>query len=89
MKKEGPERVTLWRENEEGELEIDFNHPLSDGFGIPAIVIHCPIEAKFKKYSGIAQYGNRVIGISFDKCAQSCSYFDSLDFSQAIICKYR
>ena len=88
MKKERPERVTLWRENEGGELEIDFKHPLSDGFGIPAVVINCPIETRFKVYAGIDQYGNKVRGVSFDECAQSCCCFDCLDFSQAIICRY-
>jgi hypothetical protein len=81
-----PERVTLWGENADGDFEIYFGHPLSDGFGIPAVVVKCPNERNFTKHSGLTEYGDKVTGVSFDECSQ-CPYFLGLDFSQVIICK--
>lgn len=86
MKKgEKPYRVTLWARGANGEMEIDFKHPLSDGFGIPAVVVGCPQAKQLDKYDGLDECGEKVVGISFDECCD-CPYFDSLDFSQAIIC---
>jgi hypothetical protein len=50
MKVEKPRRVTLWRRNKAGEMEINFKHPLSDGFGIPAIVAECPNKKNFSRH---------------------------------------
>jgi len=82
-----PHRIVVHRMINEFEVEIDFNHELSDGFGIPAVVVACPLEVKLKKYSGYDEYGNKVIGISFDECT-NCSYFNGLGFGQEINCLY-
>jgi len=81
-----PRRVTLWKLNKFGEYEIDYNHELSDGFGIPAVVVGCPLEHSFEIYSGIDECGDTVMGISFDECS-CCPSFISLDLSQAIMCE--
>jgi len=84
-----PHRVTLWK-NE----EIDYNHVLSDGYGIPAIVIGCPIERKFKEYAGEGEYagedeyGDEVKGIGFDDCTD-CEFFEGFGFGQEIYCTYK
>lgn len=87
MKKKGvlkrPYRITLWK-NE----EIDYRHPLSDGYGIPAVVINCPIENEFAIHQGRDEYGDKIKGISFDECSE-CRYFDSFGFGQEIICWYK
>jgi hypothetical protein len=87
MNVEKAHRVTLWRKNKEGEMEINFKHSLSDGFGIPAIVVGCPNKKIFNEHEGLDEYGSKVVGINFDECSE-CQYFDGLDFSQAIICKF-
>ena len=60
--REIPHRVTLWKNG-----DIDYEHTLSDGFGIPAVVTGCPIE-EVDKYTGEDEYGEEVQGISFDEC---------------------
>jgi len=88
MRKMQPHRVVLHKKINEFETEIDFGHELSDGFGIPAVVINCPIEKKFKKYKGFDEYGEKVEGISFDDC-MDCPYFGGLGSGQEILCFYR
>jgi len=88
MRKRGmPRRVTLWKGNEGEGLEINYEHTLSDGFGIPAIVVGCPITEKFVKYEGIDEYGYKVKGISFDDCT-NCQFFEEFGFGQEIYCTY-
>jgi len=82
-----PYRITLWRKNEGNEIQIDFTHCLSNGFGIPAVVINCPIEKNFELYKGLNEYGEYVEGINFDECS-SCKYFDSFGFGQEIYCMH-
>ncbi|MBE9513157.1 MAG: hypothetical protein IMY77_03785 [Chloroflexi bacterium] len=82
-RKEVPHRVTLW-ENE----DIDYNHVLSDGFGIPAVVISCPIESEFGKYTGKDEYAEEVEGISFDDC-MDCGFFGGFGLGQEIYCTYK
>lgn len=82
-----PKRVTLWKGNEAEGLEINYEHILSDGFGIPAIVRGCPIAKKFPKYEGVDEYGNKVKGISFDDCSD-CQFFEKFGFGQEIYCTY-
>ena len=75
--------------DEEFGVEIDFEHELSDGFGIPSVVVGCPIESKFsEKYKGYDEYGDKIEGISFDDC-ESCPYFGGLGYGQEIICFYK
>ncbi len=81
--REMPHRVTLWK-NE----DIDYEHALSDGFGIPAVVMGCPIEEEFDKYMGDDEYGDEVQGISFDEC-MGCEFFDGFGFGQEIYCTYK
>jgi len=83
-----PERVTLWSRTKTCGMEINYSHPLSDGYGIPAIVAGCPIQAMFSTHEGMDEYESRVEGISFDDCID-CAYFRGLDLSQAIMCEYR
>jgi hypothetical protein len=80
--REQPHRVTLWDED-----EIDFEHELSDGFGIPALVIFCPLEDEGEIYSGVDEFGDKVEGISFDDC-MSCEHFDGFGFGQEIYCSF-
>ena len=88
MKKMTPHRVVLYKKINEFEVEVDFEHELSDGFGIPSIVINCPIEEKFEKYKGYDEYGEEVEGISFDECID-CPYFGGLGSGQEILCFYK
>lgn len=83
-----PERVTLWRRTKTCGMEINYSHPLSDGYGIPAIVVRCPIQPRFSNHDGMDEYGCGVEGISFDECI-GCCYFGGLDLSQAIMCRYQ
>jgi len=85
MREESPHRIVLHKKINKFETEVDFNHELSDGFGIPAIVVGCPIEERFRKYRGYDEYGDKVRGISFDKC-MNCCYFGGLGSGQEIIC---
>ena len=77
-----PHRVTLWKNG-----HIDYGHILSDGYGIPAVVIGCPTERKFKKYTGKDEYGDKVRGVSFDDCTE-CEFFQEFGFGQEIYCTY-
>jgi hypothetical protein len=79
-KREQPHRITLWEDD-----EIDYNHELSDGFGIPAIVVFCPLDSDSDIYSGNDEFGDNVEGVSFDDC-MSCEYFGGLGFGQEILC---
>ena len=81
-RKEVPHRVTLCENG-----DIDYNHILSDGFGIPAVVISCPIESEFEKYTGNDEYADKVEGISFDDC-MDCEFFGGLGSGQEIDCIY-
>lgn len=87
MRKTQPHRVALHKKINEFETEINFEHELSDGFSIPAVIINCPIEKKFKKYRGFDGYGEKVEGINFDDC-MNCPYFGGLGFGQEILCFY-
>lgn len=78
-----PHRVTLWKKG-----NIDYSHVLSDGYGIPAIVIGCPQEKKFEKFSGRNEDGDRVKGISFDDCID-CKFFRGFGLGQEIFCNYK
>jgi len=83
MRKEGmPHRITLWRNG-----DIDYRHVLSDGYGIPAVVVGCPMTRKFKKYAGKDEYRDKVRGISFDDCTD-CEFFEEFGFGQEIFCAY-
>jgi len=87
MKKgEMPHRITLWTSGD-GNIDIDYEHVLSDGYGIPAVVAGCPIGRKFKKYAGKNEYGDKVKGISFDDCTD-CEFFEEFGFGQEIFCTY-
>lgn len=88
MKGLTPYRIVLHKKINEFDFEVDFEHELSDGFGIPSIVINCPLEKKFEKYKGYDEYGEEVEGISFDECT-NCSYFGGLGFGQEILCFYK
>jgi len=81
-KREMPHRITLWEKG-----DIDYGHILSDGYGIPAVVVGCPRERKFKKYAGNDEYGDKVGGISFDDCSD-CEFFQEFGFGQEIYCTY-
>lgn len=81
--KEIPYRVTLWKNG-----DVDYQHVLSDGFGIPAIVTSCPNGKKFKKYGGKDEDGERVKGIDFDECME-CDYFQGLGFGDEIYCAHK
>ena len=87
MKERKPYRVVIHRKINKFETEIDFEHELSDGFGIPSIVVDCPLKRKFKKYKGYDEYGDKVEGIDFDEC-MDCPYFGGLGFGQEILCFY-
>lgn len=78
-----PHRITLWK-NE----DIDYGHILSDGYGIPAIVVGCPLQKKLGKYAGKDEYGDKVKGISFDGCSD-CESFEGFGFGQEIYCTYK
>lgn len=82
-RREMPHRVTLW-ENE----DIDYGHILSDGYGIPALVVGCPMEVEFDRYTGKDEYGDEVEGISFDDC-MNCEFFDGFGLGQEICCTYK
>ena len=83
MRKRGmPHRITLWKNG-----DIDYGHLLSDGYGIPAVVIGCPMGRKFRKYAGKDEYGDKVKGISFDDCTD-CEFFEEFGFGQEIFCTY-
>ncbi len=79
-----PHRVTLWIN---GDGDIDYGHILSDGCGIPAVVVGCPMERQSKKYAGRDEYGNKVRGISFDDCID-CKFSEGFGFGQEIYCTY-
>lgn len=87
MKEKRPHRIVVHRKINEFETEVDFEHELSDGFGIPAIVINCPLESKFEKHKGYDEYGEEIEGINFDEC-MDCPYFGELGFGQEILCFY-
>lgn len=87
MKNVNPYRVVLHKKINRFETEIDFDHEISDGFGIPSIVVGCPLERKFRKYKGYNEYGEKVKGINFDEC-MDCEYFEGLGFGQEILCLY-
>lgn len=81
MKKgEMAHRITLWKNG-----DIDYRHVLSDGYGIPAVVVGCPMERKFKKYAGKDEYGDKVKGVSFDGCID-CEFFEGFGLGQEIFC---
>jgi hypothetical protein len=80
---EMPQRVTLWK-NE----DVDYEHILSDGYGIPAVVVDCPLRKKFRKYAGKDEYGDKVRGIGFDGCI-NCKFFGGFGFGQEIYCTYK
>jgi hypothetical protein len=80
---ETPHRVTLWKSG-----DIDYGHILSDGYGIPALVVGCPMANEFEKHTGSDEYGDRVKGISFDDCI-NCEFFDGFGLGQEIYCTYR
>lgn len=82
-----PQRVTLWR-NRDGDIHIDYGHVLSDGYGIPAVVVGCPLRKRFRKYAGKDKYGGKVKGISFDDCID-CGFFEGFGFGQEIYCTYK
>lgn len=83
MRKGGmPHRITLWKNG-----HIDYGHILSDGYGIPAVVIGCPLRKKFRKYAGKDEYGDKVREISFDDCTE-CEFFEEFGFGQEIFCTY-
>jgi len=77
-----PHRITLWKSG-----DIDYSHVLSDGYGIPAVVIGCPTEKKLKKYTGKDEYGDKVKGIAFDDCID-CEFFEGFGLGQEIFCTY-
>jgi len=81
-KGEAPHRVTLWK-NE----DIDYGHSLSDGYGIPAVVVGCPIGKEFEKYAGKDEYGDKAKGVSFDDCID-CEFFEGFGLGQGILCTY-
>ena len=83
-----PYRLVLHKKSNKLEMAIDWTHELSDGFGIPALVINCPLSKKFSTYRGNDEYGEEVKGISFDDCVD-CSYFMQLGFGQEINCLFR
>ena len=83
IKRETPHRVTLW-ENE----DIDYGHVLSDGYGIPALALACPIAKTFERYVGKDEYGDMVEGISFDDCI-NCEFFQGFGLGQEIYCMYQ
>jgi len=80
-----PHRIVMHKKINKFETEIDFSYILSDGYGIPSIVIDCPLEDKFEKYKGYDEDGEKIRGISFDDCIE-CSYFGGLGFGQEINC---
>ena len=80
--RETPHRVTLWKNG-----DIDYGHVLSDGFGIPAVVVGCPMAKEFDKYTGKDEYGDKVKGISFDDCTD-CEFFQGFGLGQEIYCTY-
>ena len=82
MIQEMPHRVTLWKNG-----GIDYGHILSDGYGIPAVVTGCPIEKKFKQYTGRDEYGDKVRGMSFDGCTDF-GFFEGFGLGQEIYCNY-
>lgn len=88
MSRINPHRVVLHKKLNEFEVEIDFEYELSDGFGIPSIVIGCPIKDKFEKFKGYDEYSEEVEGINFDEC-MNCPYFGGLGFGQEILCFYK
>ena len=81
-KREMPHRITLWNNG-----HIDYGHILSDGYGIPAVVVGCPLGKEFGKYVGKDEYGDKVKGISFDDCTD-CEFFEEFGFGQEIFCTY-
>jgi len=87
MKRKTPYREVLYKKINRYETEIDFKHELSDGFGIPSIVVNCPLSRRFKKYQGYDEYGNKIKGIDFDEC-MDCPYFNGLGYGQEIYCLY-
>jgi len=82
-----PHRMTLWT-NGDGDMHIDYGHVLSDGYGIPAVVVGCPLQKRFRKYTGKDEYGGKVKGISFDDCSD-CEFFEGFGFGQEIYCIYK
>ena len=78
-----PHRITLWKNG-----HIDYGHILSDGYGIPAVVVGCPLRGKFRKYASKDEYGDKVRGISFDDCTE-CEFFEEFGFGQEIFCTYK
>jgi len=82
-KREMPHRITLCENG-----DIDYGHVLSDGYGIPAVVVECPMARKFKKYAGKDEYRDKVRGISFDDCID-CKFFEGFGFGQEIYCTYK
>ena len=88
MLENNPYRIVLHEKVGECETEIFWGHELSDGFGIPSIVINCPSKRKNKIYSGYDEYGDEVSGIDFDVCSD-CKYFGELGFGQEIVCFHR
>jgi len=75
-----PHRITLWENG-----DIDYGHVLSDGYGIPAVVVGCLMGRKFKKYTGKDEYGDKVKGISFDDCI-GCKFFEGCGLGQGVFC---
>jgi hypothetical protein len=82
-KGEMPHRITLWRNG-----DIDYGHILSDGYGIPAVVVGCSLRKKFREYAGKDEYGDKVRGISFDDCID-CDFFEGFGSGQEIYCTYK
>jgi len=78
-----PHRITLWKNG-----DIDYGHVLSDGYGIPAVVVGCPLQRRFREYAGADEYRDKVKGIGFDDCID-CKFFQGFGFGQEIYCTYR
>lgn len=83
-----PHRIVIHKKINKFETEVHFSHMLSDGYGIPSVVIDCPLKSKFEKYKGYDEYGNKIRGINFDDCIE-CSYFGGLGFGQEIYCFFK
>jgi hypothetical protein len=88
MTQSTPHRIVIHNKVNEFETEIDFGHVLSDGFGIPSVVIDCPLQSKFEKHKGCDEYGEKIRGINFDDCME-CSCFGGLGFGQEIYCFFK